>query len=264
MTTAKAIVARKPSSTARHFEPRAGARYKLVYLARRNPALAAADFPAAWRAHSQLASSFGTSLGKHFVSSHQCVKDEAEGIDPSFANTFDGSTILGMKSWPDLLAARYHPHALDELQKDEARVFAGPVDDWTMAVEEHELREGPTGGHVLLSFLTRSPRIEAKFFLERSRAEAEVLPRLMPDASRLVWNRVVDPAPSYPFSVVIEAWFPDAGTAARAAADAPAIAAFEQRATADPARGARLFARLNLAKTTSGKDGETSWAERPA
>ena len=264
MTTSNQTIKRKPSGTALRFEPRPGAHYKLVYLAKRNQALKAEDFPAAWRAHSQLASSFATSLGKHFVSSHQCVTDLSARIDPSFANAFDGSTLLGMKSWADLLAARYHPHALDELQKDEARVFAGPVDDWTMAVEEHELRVGATGGHVLLSFLTPAPGADARLFLERSHAEAEGLPGLMSGASRIVWNRVVDPARSYPFAAVVEAWFPDAESAAHAAADSAIVAAFEQRAIADPAHGARLFARLNLAKLTGGKDGETNWAERPA
>lgn len=253
--------AKGPSATARAFIPTPGAQYKLVYLARRSPTLAPEEFPQAWREHSQLASSFGTSLGKHFLSSHQCVKHRADGLATSFVNDYDGSTILGMKSWEDLLAARYHPHALDELLEDEKRVFAGPVDEWTMAVEEHVLRRGNPTTNVLLSFLT--PR-DAADMAEKSRAAAAELPGLLPSASRIVWNRVIDPAMAYPFAAMIEAWFPDPDSAIAAAGNSQIVPAFEQADIADPSRGARLLARLNFAKARNDAVGGSGWSEQSA
>lgn len=236
------MAAKGPSPTARAFTPRPGAMYKLAYLAQRSPALAADEFPQAWREHSQLARSFGTSLGKHFLSSRQCVKERASGIDASFDNDYDGSTILGMKSWEDLLAARYHPHALDELLEDEKRVFAGEVDDWTMAIEENVLKDGEATRNVLLSFL--APR-GGDDFAARSLAEARRISGLVPQASRIVWNEVVDPAKAYPFAALIEVWMPDLPAAIDAAGNSQIVSAIEQGAIADPANGARLFARIN-------------------
>ena len=255
------MIVRTPSPTAKAFEPKPGAQYKLIYLARRNPTLTPEEFPKAWREHSQLASSFGTSLGKHFLSSHQNVKDRVSTIDSSFDNEYDGATILGMKSWKDLLAARYHPHSLDELQEDEKRVFAGWVDDWTMAVEENVLVDGKPTGNLILSFLT--PR-DPVGFDEKSRQATESLVALLPGATRIVWNRVVDPASAFPFAAIIEAWLPDATTAKIAASDSQIVPALEQSEIADPQQGARLLARLNLAKATSSKDGDTSWSEESA
>ncbi|GEM_PF-2551793 len=247
-----------PSATARAFAPSSGAQYKLAYLAQRSPVLAPEAFPQAWREHSQLASSFGTSLGKHFLSSHQCVKHRTDVIDASFANDYDGSTILGMKSWEDLLAARYHPHALDELLEDEKRVFAGPVDDWTMAIEEKALLQGKPTADVMLSFLTP---IQAADFHTRSLDAAGALVHLLPEASRIVWNRVVDPAPCYPFAAMIEVWLPDADTAIAAAGDSQIVRALEQADLADPLRGARLLARLNFAKARDAAAGANGWSE---
>lgn len=241
-----------PSPHARAFAPDPEARYKLIYLARRNSALTADAFPAAWRDHSHLASTFSASLGKHFHSVHQCVRDRAASLPASFSEgddgDYDGASILAMKSWADLLAARYHPHALDELLKDEARVFAGPVDDWTMAVEEHVLTPGPTAGTVMLSFLAPAPDIAADDFPMRSRADATVRAAAIQGAARIVWNRVVDPAKAYPFAAIVELWWPDRAVALDRAGDDAVAALLDQREIADTTRGARLFARLNHAK----------------
>ena len=250
-----------PSAAARAFQPDDGATYKLIYLARRRVDMPADEFPQAWREHSRLASNFAASLGAHFRGSRQCVKDAVADADPVFANDYDGSTILTMKSWPDLLAARYHPHALDELLEDEKRVFAGTVDDWTMAAEETVLRDGDTQDHVLLSFLAPDAALSTADFATRAGDCADRLAEASPDASRIVWNRVVDPARAYPFAAVAELWFAERA-AMVAATRAPAvIAALTQPGIADPERSVHLAARLNLAKSTSGAGGATNWSE---
>ena len=244
----------EPSATALAFRPDPLASYKLIYLARRNPSLTPDEFPQAWREHSQLASTFGPSLGRHFLGVRQCVKDIEASPGASFENDYDGSSILAMKSWEDLMAARYHPHSLDELAKDEVRVFAGAVDDWTMAVEEHVLRDGEAEGYVLLSFLT--PQDGAAPFTGTHPAKLAGLDTDALSIQRLVWNRVVDPARSYAFTAIIEAWFAARDDALRAVRIPSFVEAMEQPAAFSPDDGVRLFARINHAKTMTA-DGST-------
>ncbi|WP_279351435.1 EthD domain-containing protein [Erythrobacter litoralis] len=247
-----------PSPTALAFQPDPEKRYKLIYLARRNPALAPAEFPEAWRSHAALAGKFATSLGKHFLSSHQCVKDREEGVSALLTKDYDGSTILGMKSWEDLLAARYHPHSLEELYEDEKRVFAGAVDNWTMAVEESVIVDGDATSHVLLSFV--SPEKRDGFDLA-SRAAAGRLPAAFPDAKRIVWNEVVDPAKAYRFAAVIEVWFPNRDKALAAASNDKALENLGQATLASATESVQMLAKLNLARQTTGSDGATEWTQ---
>lgn len=247
-----------PSPTALAFQPDPEKRYKLIYLARRNPALAAEEFPEAWRSHAALAGKFATSLGKHFLSSHQCVKDRNVGVSALLTNDYDGSTILAMKSWKDLLAARYHPHSLEELFEDEKRVFAGAVDDWTMAVEESVIVDGDATSHVLLSFVT--PK-KCDAFNNASLTAAGLLPAAFPDAKRIVWNEVVDPARAYRFAAVIEVWFSNREQALAAASNDKALENLGQSTLASETDSVQLLARLNLARQTSGLDGATEWTQ---
>lgn len=235
-----------PSTTARRFKPKQGAQYKLIYLARRNPSLTAEEFPDAWRSHAELAGQFAATLGKHFLGSRQCVKYRLAELPSLFDNHFDGATILSLKSWDDLLAARYHPHALDELQHDEGRVFAGPVDDWTMAVEETIIVDGAPGDHALLAFLAPGPTDSAEF-ASLSLAAAKRLVPFVPSATRILWNHVIDPAANYPFAAVLEVWFANCASASEAARDPRVIAALEQPDAADRHTSSHVFARLNTA-----------------
>ena len=250
-----------PSATALAFCPTPGATYKLIYLARRRSGMPAEAFPEAWRAHSRLASTFATSLGTHFRSSRQCVVDPADGPDPLFTNDHDGSTILTLKSWPDLLAARYHPKALDELLADEKRVFAGAVDDWTMAAEETLLRDDVATDHVLLSFLTPLTGLGAARFAEQSLKLSQRLVAVARGARRIVWNRVVDPAPAFAFAAVTELWFADRDAMIAAAHSYPVRDVLAHTGAADLGRSVHLRARLNLAKTTTGTVGASGWSE---
>jgi hypothetical protein len=133
--------------------------HKLIYLARRNPDIAASEFGEAWRSHSQLASTLGTNFSRHFTRVRQCIKAYEAKVPDAFSNTFDGAAILTMKSWDDLRAARSHPDALTTMRNDESRVFAGPVADWTMAVEEVFVAGEPQGSAALLWFARCRPDV---------------------------------------------------------------------------------------------------------
>jgi hypothetical protein len=243
--------------------------YKLIYLARRNPAIAATDFPKAWRDHSLLASTFVTTLGSHFRGVRQCVKVLDADAPSSFNNNHDGSALLSMKSWDDLMAARYHPHALDELKRDEERVFADYVDKWTMALEEHPVVTGGDGTGVILSFMVRRPDVDAETFDARIKSECiriAGVPGIAEHIRSFTVNRTVDMAAApYDFSAVLELWFDDPEVAEAAAGNPELVAALEQSDVADPALGTRLLARINFAKATAAAaSGETSWEESKA
>jgi hypothetical protein len=238
--------------------------YKLIYLARRNPAIAAIDFSEAWRSHSLLASTFVTTLGSHFRGVRQCVKILDADVPASFHNNHDGSALLSMKSWDGLMAARYHPHALDELKRDEERCFADYVDQWTMAVEEHPIVASGDGTGVILSFMVRRPDIDAETFDVRVKNEClriAGVPGIEEHLRSFTLNRTVDMAAApYDFSAVLELWFDDPETAEAAANNPALVAALEQSDVADPALGTRLLARINFAKATAATaSGETSW-----
>lgn len=179
--------------------------WKMIYLARRNPALAASDFAQAWREHS--------ALGR------QCrnVQDKVLGVTqctrlltraPAGASTeYDGVNLLRLRDrqaaddiWSD-------PETLAIMRPDEPRVFDRYVRDFTLVAREEVLREGPAGEAVLLGFLRRLPRVAPADF-GRALAQAG-LP--WPQARRVVLN-TVEPQrpPGYDFDVIVEWWFDDA------------------------------------------------------
>jgi len=168
--------------------------HKLFYLARRNPKLTAEQFPQAWRDHSQFASQFGQQFRKHFKSVTQCLKLRESDLLPSFDNEYDGANLLTMVSREGLLAARYQPGTIDELKKDEERVFAGHVDPWTMGAEEYSIVDKQAEGDlIVLSFLfPREGQSEA--FTAASHKAAQGLAALpaASSANRIAWNKVVD------------------------------------------------------------------------
>ena len=241
--------------------------YKLIYLAKRNPAIAKEDFPEAWRSHSQLASKFVSSLGSHFRSVRQCIKIWEEKLPESFQNEHDGSAILEMKSYEDMQAARSHPRSQDEMKTDEVRVFADYVEKWTMPCEGHILLDRGAGEFVLLSFLMKRSDLDIDQFFQQLKSDCENLAQLPGSGeqiTRLVVNKVIELRdPPYDFSAIVEIWFANLDDAYQAAGNTKIIEALEQKQIAYPERGARLLARINLEKSKKvGADGETEWDSR--
>lgn len=236
--------------------------HKLIYLARRNPAVSAAAFPKAWREHSELATRFANTLGSHFRRVQQCVKIPDADVPNSLHNAHDGVAILTMKSFDDMQAARSHPRSLDEMAKDEARVFAGAVADWTMPTQEEHLFGDDTGDGqaVLLSFLACRQQIKTGDFVARLRNALEA-PALRRDGlTSIALCRVLElREPPYDFAAIAEFWFRTQVEAEAALRDPTFIAALEQPEIADPERGVRMLASINYTKATSLAGGQTSW-----
>jgi len=227
--------------------------HKLIYLARRNPDIAASEFGEAWRSHSRLASTLGTNFSRHFTRVRQCIKAYETKAPDAFSNTFDGAAILTMKSWDDLRAARQHPDALTTMRNDESRVFAGPVADWTTAVEEIFVAGEPQGSAALLWFARCRPDAGG----ERDVAAAwqavgtDVATEWRAaGASGIALNRVVEsPGPQVAFAGIAEFWFDDVDVA-RAAAWQECPAALRTREV-DPSASVSMLVRINFEKRPS-------------
>jgi hypothetical protein len=224
---------------------------KLIYLARRNPTLAAADFPEAWRSHSRLASTLGANFGQHFPRVRQCVKVWDEDLPQPYANDYDGSALLTMKSHDDLKAAQSHPDALSTMRDDELRVFAEHAANFTLAAEETGGFGDPDGQAVLLRFVARADAVSPAAF---QHAWAELSDRMaraaVAGARGLILNRVVEsPGPRYAFAGISELWFEDVETARQAAwSEALQSACAAVDGLSDRAGTVALLARLNLDK----------------
>ena len=184
--------------------------FKLIYLARRNPALTPLEFPEAWKSHSRLASQYATTLGTHYNRVIQCLKVVQSDVPEAFVNEIDGVAMLTMKSWDDLQATRSDAHVNSVLRDDEPRVFADYVDKSMLAVDETVLMDKGTGKFALLSFLPINPASTQSEFLK---FWAGPHAREMMDAAACRGAvgyhqcRVVDhPGPPYAFGGLAELW----------------------------------------------------------
>lgn len=180
--------------------------WKMIYLARRNPALAPQDFAEAWRGHS--------SLGR------QCrnVQDKVLGVTqcsrllqqlPAGCNAeFDGVNLLRLRDRAAADDIWNDPETLAIMRPDEPRVFDRYVRDFTLVAAERVLRGKPAGQAVLVAFLRRpsgQPVLDFCQALEAPIAAAWPL-------ARCVVLNSVEPArpPGYDFDAIVEWWFDDA------------------------------------------------------
>lgn len=182
--------------------------WKMIYLARRNPALASEDFPQAWREHSALGS--------------QChnVRDKVKGVVqcsrllaaalPGTTRDYDGVNLLHLR---DLAAASdiwNDPETLAIMRPDEPRVFSTYVRNFTLTCSEHVVRDVPRNDCALFGFLRRRADVSAdafgKSWLDGTTRWADS-PALQ-TASRVVHNHVVQPPPpGYDYAGIAEWWF---------------------------------------------------------
>jgi hypothetical protein len=226
--------------------------HKLIYLARRNPAIAPEDFGEAWRSHSRLASTLGPQFGKHFTRVRQCIKVYDADVPPEYINEHDGTALLTMKSWDDLRAARGHPDALATMRNDELRVFAEYAANFTMAAQEVSAEGSGDGTAALISFVRRKPDVTQDMFDAAWQARAATLVDSDPacDVRSAVLNRVIEsPGPRYEFEAVSESWFADVDSALKAAWDpARRESMRELEAVANMPDSVSLLVRINFEK----------------
>jgi hypothetical protein len=188
---------------------------KRIYLTRRNPAIAAQDFPREWRRHAALAASF-SNVGRRYTRVAQCTKAEDFALAP--ANDYAGVALLWMESLESALEVNTDPEIVARLRPDEVRVFGMEVVHCAMFTEERILRDGPATGVVVIEFLARAPGMSPEDFADRWQAHAhQVLGHT--SVQRLVRRYAQDlvvrqPPPGYEFDGVSEMWFDTAEDAA--------------------------------------------------
>lgn len=193
--------------------------WKMIYLARRNPALAPEQFPQAWREHSALGAGC-TNVRDKVLAVTQCSRVLEEPALPGAATEYDGVNLLVLR---DLQAATdiwNDPETLAIMRPDEPRVFSTYVRDFTLVCEEQVLRDAPRSDTCLIGFLRRREHLDAagwrRFLLEGAR-QAWMTDGAFATARRVVHNAVqLPPPPGYDYDSIVEWWF-DSPQAVRAA-----------------------------------------------
>lgn len=190
--------------------------WKMVYLARRNPALTPEQFPQAWREHSALGRQC-TNVQDRVRSVTQCVRL----LDTQLAGAsvaYDGLNLLGLRDRASADAIWTDPETLAIMRPDEPRVFDRYVRDFTLVAQEHVLQAGNPGEAVLVGFLKQRSGVQPSDF-QRTLA-LEPLP--WPQVRRTVLNLVEPQRPQgYDFDAVMEWWFDDAAALVKALLSAP-------------------------------------------
>lgn len=184
----------------------------MIYLARRNPALAAADFPQAWREHSALGRQC-KNVGRRVKAVAQCSRQlQADAV--TLSTDHDGVNLMvladreaGTVIWND-------PETLVIMRPDEPRVFADYVRNFSLLCRQRVLHSRlpadvlPQKGQVMLiGFLQRSDE-----WLGAATAPAACPPLwkagTLKLATRIVCNTVDEEAPAgYGYRHIVEWWF---------------------------------------------------------
>nr|WP_295082175.1 EthD domain-containing protein [uncultured Roseateles sp.] len=216
-------------------EAQCASAWKMIYLARRNPRLAAADFAQAWREHSALGRQC-RNVGQRVKRVTQCSRVLDLPAQPGISQHYDGVNLLLLADREAATAIWSDPETLAIMKPDEPRVFDRYVREFSLVCAEHVLRDGPHSAVALHGFLRRRPALSSNAFRLAWRAASpgrQLLRGALGQAERLVVNEVVDAPPAgYEYDMVVEWWFDSTEEAQQALAGqdvrahlAPALAA---------------------------------------
>jgi len=191
-------------------------RWKMIYLARRNPALAPEDFPQAWREHSALGRQCRNVQDK-VTGVRQCSRVlDRPGVPSGASTDYDGVNLLSLRDRQAADDIWNDEETLRIMRPDEPRVFSTYVRDFTLVAQEQVLRAGEETGVCLALFLRAAP--DQVLSAEDFGAPASV----WQEARRLVWNTVSGNCPpGYEYDVILEVWYDSADAVARAFGDSP-------------------------------------------
>lgn len=206
--------------------PLVPARWKMIYLARRSPALAPEDFAQAWREHSALGRQCRNVQDK-VLGVTQCTRLRSDGQhlaeDGGLRGAsvdYDGVNLLQLRDLDVATDLWNDPETLAIMRPDEPRVFSTYVRNFTLVCRERVLRQAPAGEVALFGFVRRSPSMSKNAF-DAAWADGPPEPWLaapaLQGALRVVHNSVVQTPPAgYEYDGIAEWWFASAD-AARAA-----------------------------------------------
>lgn len=201
------------------------AQWKMIYLARRNPTLAAEDFPQAWREHAALGRQCRNVQDK-ILGVAQCARlremDEYGGLRGTSAD-YDGVNLLQLRDLAVATDIWDDPETRAIMRPDEPRVFSTYVREFSLACAEHVLRQGQPTPVVLFGFLRRASVLTSHEFhaawANSPAPECWLESPALDMVQRVVHNQVVmQPPPDYEFDGIAEWWFTNADSARQAMA----------------------------------------------
>lgn len=199
--------------------------WKMIYLAQRNPSLAAEDFPQAWREHSALGRQC-KNVGQRVKAVAQCAR-ALEAMTPALSAAYDGVNLLVLADRESGAAIWNDPETLAVMRPDEPRVFADYVRNFSMLCHEQVLfssahaEERPANGDTLLiGFLQAQSPWSKTSVVEDGALQATWRKwGIEQQALRVVCNVVDEEPPAgYGYRYVVEWWFSGVGQAQAAAA----------------------------------------------
>jgi hypothetical protein len=198
--------------------------YKLIYLARRNPAIRPEDWPRAWRSHAVFASQFPV-IGGRINGLFYCSRLASPTLDgaafdpPGAARDYDGVAVVSSPSAADL-GGELSAEDRVRIDQDELRVFDAHTPSFSFRCQETLVHGGAPGQAAVIRFLARKRGGSRDAFRERwSQGHAEIATRAANAAgtvTRYVHDDLVEPPPpGYPFDGITETWFASPDDAVR-------------------------------------------------
>ncbi len=191
--------------------------WKMIYLARRNPALAPEEFPQAWREHSALGRECRNVQDK-VKAVRQCSRVlDRPGVPNGASVDYDGVNLLSLRDREAADDIWNDEETLRIMRPDEPRVFSTYVRDFTLVASEQVLVDGAETGVCLVLFLRARPERTLRAL---DLADAPAVP--WSAATRLVWNEVAGARPpGYEYDAIFEAWYESVDAVAAAFAGPP-------------------------------------------
>lgn len=223
---------------------------KMIYLARRNPALAPQDFAQAWREHSTLGRQCRNVQDK-VLGVTQCARLLEDGGGhgglQGASHDYDGVNLLQLRDARVATELWDDPETLAIMRPDEPRVFSTYVRDFTLVCRERVLRDAPRGEVAVFAFLRRAAGLTQADF-DAAWADGPVdswlAAQALSGALRVVHDAVVLPPPDgYEYDGIAEWWFasPEAARRAFAGRDIGAQLPTAYAAIADVGRSIFMF-----------------------
>lgn len=189
-----------------------GAVWKMIYLARRNPALLPEDFPQAWREHSALGRQC-KNVGQRVKAVAQCSR-VLQASAPALSSDYDGVNLMvlaereaGAMIWTDL-------ETLAVMRPDEPRVFADYVRNFSMLCRQHVVYSDLPENSVpqkeqamLIGFLQKRDMWTGAAAVPAA-CPAQWRSGGLHKAQRIVCNVLDEAAPAgYGYRYIVEWWF---------------------------------------------------------
>jgi hypothetical protein len=219
---------------------------KIVYLARRNPSLSIADFPARWRQHSLLAGSM-PSIRPGFAQVAQCINLYDRAVVPRAALNYDGVNLLTLTG-PEFANLMWQSDEVQELiLPDELATFASYVRHFSLTTLEYPVSDSPMQPFCLISFLKRDRKLDMDNFRN---ALIEAHGEMAEGRRRAVVNIVTDRQPGYNFDAITELWFESEADATRTTQSTSYVSAYLPRRLeiCDEWRTLVMMTRINYAR----------------